>query len=1506
MGVDTPLPVSQQESGEPIVYQVAAVEDVAPFDAAKRFVFQGALGSKGVLCLLDTGATCNLLDASVLPREATLVERPPIYLCLANRDRLAISKSVSTELVLGSSGPWSLSAAVAPAGSLVYDVILGTPFMFEHQVVLRLFPSISAVIGKQGSPLFTLWPCSFPVCAPVTGSGPSGVPDRASVPSQVVQGGPQGPVSSSAPSDRSGVSAVTSSPSVVSPPDPWSSLIIPEAPELAEQRRLALQACSFKLFDKGIEEMRASNPNNKVIPLLLQFRDLFPDALPKCLPPDRGERNHTIDLIPGVPLPQRQFYKVGEALLPVLKAKLEDMVSCRIIELNSGFTRACSPAFLVTTGKPRLVGDYKDINAATQDRTQVVPGIFDILDKLAEAEIFTTSDMLSGYFQLILEMASRDLSTITTPLGQYRYNVTAMGLKNAGTDFQRAVEACLKATQLYWEATLNYLDDLLVFSKSLDEHLEHLFKVFTAMRRDGWFLSFAKSFFAALKIKILGHWVEKGGIFPDPDYLSRVVDLPCPNDAKDKIKSLQCVLGVLGFYRRFIPNFSTVARPLTALLKKNSPWVWSDEHNEALARLSNSLQKQADDGLRVFNRSRPTRILTDASGCGVGAVLEQADENECWKPVAFFSRALTPPEAALVNFERELLAIYAACRKWLGYLQGLHFSILCDCAALKNIASMSFAARKRRIVTMLLFLRTLSFTWVHIPGKDNGAADALSRVHPGVPDPDPNALLQVLPPHPSDPWGSGVRLPIDDELDDVLAVLQNAGSAPGFITADFAMECCSICPDFPREVPVPFSALSSLCTCIATSPVSLGEVSVEAELGLSAADLQVGSDDYCLAQLRELMDPFSGMTAASDAGLGPEWSDLLAPLDVIPHAPPSSPPQPPSAVWSYAADPKWKDLWSRTANGQVEHYRRDGDLLVHRNLIVVPTAAVVPLLSELHVNFGHMATRTLEKVVRDFKFWWVSLHADVVAFVEKCPTCLLKSTYNGMIFGPLGTRPAWDKAMEIAVDISYCTPAGGWDAILGIIDRFSRLIRWVPARRNWTSAECFDAVILHWVSLFGLPAIIRSDNGPIFNCGPWIARWSSVGTQTSFSAPYHPQSNGIIERSFRTLKGKLKTFLQDSKSITWVDAISFVQGACNALPRESLGGACPSEVMFGYRPRWVCVPALKCCPPSAHWLWENHNKMVEIADTIVKCLDKDFKRMKEASNPHRKPWSPVVGDLVLVSQKAFNLQQSGSRKVSMELEFCGPFKITEVRGKTTLIIDYLGEPKTVALALAKPCLIPPNSPPLASSLTDLWRVMAAERYAGVQIPLAQGWWSAPAAVDLDPAADLVPCPDTPVLVVPQVAPPAPGGKASRVVETEPVGSSEGKDLDVLAKVTAMHTNSAGRVSFSGRWANNPTPVKLHWVDLATWLPASSEWDVSEAVLVFLSSKLKWAMEPIMVGVDDGSLPGFLEEALFDPDFAKQVAGALSWMKSCQSKSAFSPKTIARWASIVAEASEKWG
>ena len=251
------------------MYTVSAVDVASPFDSSKRCVFKGTLGSRSVLCLLDSGATCNLVDAGVIPPETTLDSCPPIHLCLANKSRLAISNCMATPLILGESGPWSLSAAVAPAGSLVYDVILGTPFMFAHNVVLRLFPETSALIGKADGDQSVLWPST----------------------------------ALSLPQPRAAEAAAAQ---VIPPEDPWKSLLVPESPEDAAARQKALAECSFSLFDKGIEDMKLENPANPLIPLLVQFRDLFPDALPRCLPPDRGKRNHTIDLIPGKPLPQRQ------------------------------------------------------------------------------------------------------------------------------------------------------------------------------------------------------------------------------------------------------------------------------------------------------------------------------------------------------------------------------------------------------------------------------------------------------------------------------------------------------------------------------------------------------------------------------------------------------------------------------------------------------------------------------------------------------------------------------------------------------------------------------------------------------------------------------------------------------------------------------------------------------------------------------------------------------------------------------------------------------------------------------------------------------------------------------------------------------------------------------------------------------------------------------------------------------------------------------------------------
>ena len=672
--------------------------------------------------LIDSGACCNLIDSSILDASFPRSPGPLIDLRLADSSSYPVSDVAHFPVTIGSSGSWKASCGIAPANTLVHDVILGTPFMNANNVVLFSAPVLHAFIGFDN-------PCYLSPIPPSSSEVPN--PGRPTSPPPPVPTAPVAP-------------EVTK--------DPWSRLISPETPARQAERKAALEKCSFDAVTEGIAKLREINATCPLAALLEEFKHIFPDALPHILPPDRNERNHTIDLDPSKPLPQRRAYPISDANRDVLDKKLTELIDCNIIARNDGYTKACSPAFLVPGKKPRLVGDYRILNDATMLRAQVVPGIFDIIDRLGVAKFFSLLDMLSGYFQLLIEPMSSELTTFATPLGQFRYNVTAMGLKNAGTDFQRAVAACLQASGVYWKAILNYLDDIVVFSGSFEEHLVHLRALFTALTIDGWFLSFPKAFLGRTKIKILGHIVEDGAVYPDPEYVSNLSSLPNPDLAKNRIKSLQCVLGLLGFYRRFVKDFSKIAVPLTNLLRKDVPWVWGPEHAAAVSSLTSVLQAQADAGLRLFNVSLPTRVMTDASGSGIGAVLEQKSASSDWAPIAFFSQALAPAEASLLNFERELLAIFRACTKWLGYLSGIHFEIWCDCAALCNIHSMPLNARKKRVSTMLLFLRSLSFTWVKVAGKANGAADALSRVHDPVPDPTPDAILDVLPPlDPSSP-----------------------------------------------------------------------------------------------------------------------------------------------------------------------------------------------------------------------------------------------------------------------------------------------------------------------------------------------------------------------------------------------------------------------------------------------------------------------------------------------------------------------------------------------------------------------------------------------------------------------------------------------------------------------------------------------------------------------------------------------------------------------------------
>ena len=211
--------------------------------------------------------------------------------------------------------------------------------------------------------------------------------------------------------------------------------------------------------------------------------------------------------------------------------------------------------------------------------------------------------------------------------------------------------------------------------------------------------------------------------------------------------------------------------------------------------------------------------------------------------------------------------------------------------------------------------------------------------------------------------------------------------------------------------------------------------------------------------------------------------------------------------------------------------------------------------------------------------------------------------------------------------------------------------------KTWTTTECFWAIIHSLVRIFVYPLIVRADNGSIF-LNQWKEMWKERGCIVSNSLPYHPQGNGQIERSFRTLKDRLKAILTEIPGISWLDALPFVQGSHNSLTRTSLGGYSPAEVMLGYKPRWENVPRLHTLPSDIEWLDANQQRFSNTEIAVKEAVAKYKEQSQKYQNKTRIAWEPKVGDMILCSRIALSEDPKVYRG-NLCMEYVGPMIITK-------------------------------------------------------------------------------------------------------------------------------------------------------------------------------------------------------------------------------------------------------
>lgn len=447
--------------------------------------------------------------------------------------------------------------------------------------------------------------------------------------------------------------------------------------------------------------------------------------------------------------PVRSYpYKLSPPKMEELRGMVDKLLKQDVIEPSC--SSYASPAFLVpkSNGKSRMVIDYRKLNQRLDIESVPLPDLHSAFDWFGKAKYFSVYDLNQAYHQIPLKKESRHLTSFCVPWNLYQFKRVPMGIAVGAQTLTRLLDSIFHDVKFVY--VFNYLDDLLVYSESFESHLEHTEEVLKRLREAGLTVNPEKVTFAKPEISFLGHLVSARGVSVDPTRTQGIRDFPPPRD----IKAIARFVGMVGFYRRFIPKASELMAPLNNLRKKGVKFEWTEEHQKCFELLKEAIMQPPV--LRAPDFSKSFILQTDASSVAIAAVLQQEFDG-VRQPIAFASRTLTHAERKASSvYELECLAVLFGVDRFRRFLEHAEFLLETDNMALSWL--LAHPRQLGKIGRWVVRISSLKFRVQHIRGTQNILADTLSRMYH-----NPNDEVEI-----AEPVSSAILLEFPLAFEDIL------------------------------------------------------------------------------------------------------------------------------------------------------------------------------------------------------------------------------------------------------------------------------------------------------------------------------------------------------------------------------------------------------------------------------------------------------------------------------------------------------------------------------------------------------------------------------------------------------------------------------------------------------------------------------------------------------------------------------------------------------------------